>query len=79
VNTDLFEVASLQKRIRVKPPETLKHLWCAGASTVCLHPDSPRLAELHEPHSRSGFLLAPVVRGFPTVYFSQIRQRRNDW
>jgi hypothetical protein len=79
VNADLFEIATLMRKGRIKPPDTLKHLWCAGASTVCLHPDSTRLEELHEPYSRSGMFLAPVIRGFTMVYFSQISHRSKDW
>lgn len=79
VNTDLFAIGRKQGWGEVRLPETLKNLWCAGATTVCLPPDSPHLEKLHEPYSRSGFFLAPVIRGFPVVYFSRPRQKRNDW
>jgi hypothetical protein len=79
VNTDLFEVAKRLKLGRVRPPSNLKYLWLAGVGTTSLAPDDPRLDELHEPYSRTGLFLTPIIRGFPQVFFTQTRQQRNDW
>lgn len=79
VNTDLFEVAKRLQLGQVRPPSNLKYLWLAGVSTTSLAPDDPRLDELHEPYSRTGLFLTPIIRGFPMVFFTQTRQQRNDW
>ncbi|MBL8842701.1 MAG: ATP-dependent helicase [Planctomycetes bacterium] len=79
VNNDLFEVAKRLKLGRVCPPSKLKHLWIAGVGTTSLAPGDPRLDELHEPYSRTGLLLTPIIRGFPTVFFAEARQQRNNW
>ena len=81
VNHDLFEIAKTVGKGLVKPPKAINHLWLAGATTVCLPPDDPRLDEIHEPYCHSGIFLAPVIRGFSMVYFSLSRAsyRRTDW
>lgn len=58
-----------QSRRYVNIPEKINHIRLFGVRTVVLPPDSPELTKLHEPWSRSGILLAPVVLGFSTVYY----------
>ena len=48
-------------------PNSFKHVWCIGATTVAIAPDDPRIDELHGPWRESGFFLAPVIRALTMV------------
>lgn len=73
VNSDLWAIAKIISGRR--PPETLKFLRIYGLRTVVLSPDSPVCGKLHEPWSRSGIMLAPVLLGYTTAAFPWYRRR----
>lgn len=52
----------------LKPSNKITHIHMVGVTTVVI-PDSQR-DSLASPWRHSGFLLAPVITGFPTVYFN---------
>lgn len=45
----------------------LTELQIVGARTLVLSPNDPQLQSLHKPWSDSGFMLAPLLIGFPTL------------
>jgi len=73
VNSDLFEVGD-ELRASVgggkrRPPDQLPYLRIFGLRTVAVAPEAPVLEQLHEPWSRTGFLLAPLIVGYTMAYF----------
>ena len=62
---------------RVKPAPVVQHLHMIGVTSVALSDDERGAVQL--PLSRSGFALAPVVKGFPVVQFLYRGGRRYPW
>ena len=52
---------------RLRPHELIRNIFLVGVTTVCLS-ESQRDG-VKQPFSRSGFALAPVVKGFPMISF----------
>lgn len=70
VNADLFGAAErLWDTRRVRLADYIDHLLWVGARTVALPVGDARLDDAHAPFARSGFWLAPIVVGLPTVPF----------
>jgi hypothetical protein len=74
INSDLFTIGrDVQARLKwsrkLRPNYGPDHLKTFGACTLVLAPENPEKDLLHEPWSRSGFVLAPVVQGFAMIYF----------
>jgi len=73
VGRDLFSVAKfvdqLVKLGRTKPPRQLRHLRLFGVRTVAIAPDNPLREQLHAPWRDSGLVAAPMLMGYPMVYF----------
>lgn len=69
VRQDMRAIATQAKRW--PPPGFLPFLRTLGARTLVAAPDDPALTLLHEPWSRSGFLLAPLLTGFPPATFRE--------
>jgi hypothetical protein len=69
VNSDFFTIGEDVTGNKVRPGSTLRHLHCAGVSSVVLSEDDPRCQRMHSPYDRSGIFLTPVVVAFPLVYF----------
>lgn len=61
---------------RLKPQPTIPHLYLVAVTTVGLT-DEQRGA-VSSPFNRSGFALAPVIKGFPVINFVHSRARRNS-
>ena len=80
VNSDLFSVATeIQAKLggnRRRPPDTIRHLHIKGVRTIVLPPDAPECETLHEPWKSSGFLLAPLILGYSTVFFPSWKRKR---
>lgn len=75
VSTDLWGLGkNLRARLGtgpLKPPGMIRHLWIVGLCTAVVDPECGDADLLHEPFATSGFLLAPIVFGFPTIYFQK--------
>jgi len=54
---------------KIHYPQIIPHIRMYGIRTLVL-PNGSDSQQLHEPWSESGFILAPVISGFPQVYFS---------
>jgi hypothetical protein len=69
VNRDLWELArQLGKGANLRPPSQIRHLRVLGVRTICLPDDA---APAQEPYAISRLALAPVIFGFPTLFFSR--------
>jgi hypothetical protein len=70
---DLFAIGSIiaskRKAGKVRPPMRIKHLHMIGTRTLALGPDAALAGKLHETWQQSGFVLAPVITGFATLYY----------
>ena len=67
---DLWQLARLQGQQagrQLRPPQRIQNLWMAGVTTVVI-PEHVRDGTL-SPWSNSGLALAPVLSGFPAIYF----------
>ena len=71
---DLFDAARLHwPATRVAPPTWIGPVACITARSVVLPPDSEDETTIHRPWRDSGFWLAPVVVGLPTLPFRRGR------
>ena len=62
-------VAEREKIGKLKPGGVIRHIRMVGVTTVVV-PEIDR-ERLEPPWRHSGFLLAPVITGYPTVYFNR--------
>lgn len=70
LNLSLFKVArEMWPQSKLKPPPWIGPLFSHGLRTVVLAPEDERLSDVHKPFATSGFWLAPIVLGLPTVPF----------
>lgn len=70
----LFDAARLHwPTTRVAPPRWIGPVACLTARSVVLPPDSEDETTIHRPWRDSGFWLAPVVVGLPTLPFRRVR------
>lgn len=68
LNNDMFSIA--KKLNRMYPGSKIRHLRTFGARSFVLTPDDPLKETLHAPWCDSGFMLAPLVIGYSSVYFN---------
>ncbi|MEJ2396151.1 MAG: hypothetical protein P8Z77_15605, partial [Candidatus Thiodiazotropha sp.] len=54
----------------LKPPKVLSPLTHYGLRSLVIDPDSPHCETLCYPWNLSGFILAPMVYGYPRCWFS---------
>jgi len=67
---DLKKIWSrVDKKKCLRPAMTINHLYCVGVRTIAL--TDTQQSTVHAPFNRSGFALAPVIKGFPMVYFTK--------
>ncbi|MEN9678365.1 MAG: hypothetical protein RIS76_4261 [Verrucomicrobiota bacterium] len=52
----------------LRPPDDIKHLRLIGLRTCAVGDDPALLANLREPFASSGFWLAPMIVGFPSIF-----------
>jgi len=72
--SDLFNVGKMVlPRGKVRPASAIHNVFCFGARTVVIRPDDPVRETLTPPYSESGFYLAPIIWGFPAVFYSYRR------
>ncbi len=73
---ELWKVCSIVDAERkLKPPSKIPYLYLVAVTTVGLNDD--HRAAVGSPFSQSGFALAPIVKGFPTLQFFRRGTRRN--
>lgn len=58
-----------------RPPNSFRYFFSMGARSMVLSSDNPLRDRLNEPWSRSGFLLAPLIVGYPDLYLSTFGAR----
>ena len=77
-NSDIMKIWSIVDSDRnLKPGEYIEHLYLVGATTVAL--SDSELTGVRPPYNRSGFALAPVIKGFAPVQFMYRKSRRSRW
>lgn len=83
VNSDLF---SIGQQIRGKAgggerrtPDIIPYLYARGVRSIVLPPDAPECERLHEPWASTGIMLAPVVIGYPSLFFPLRSSRRRNY
>lgn len=54
---------------RLRHPDFIEKIPCIGARTIVMTRDAPEGEDVHVPFRKSGFWLAPVVFGMPTLAF----------
>jgi AAA domain/UvrD-like helicase C-terminal domain len=54
---------------KLRPPDDLELLRLIGLRTCAIAPNSAYEGAIHEPFASSGFFLAPMIVGFPSVFF----------
>ena len=67
VNSDLFLAGKIMGQ-KLKPPSKFRHFYSLGARSMVLSTDDPTRDLLFEPWSHSGFMLAPILVGYPDIY-----------
>ncbi len=73
LNSDLFKVgnkvARMREGMRGHPNGKIRYVSCLGARTVAMDPEDSLRDTLLSPWRESGFALAPMLGGYPVVYF----------
>lgn len=67
INSDLFLAGKIMGQ-NLKPPSKFRHFYSLGARSMVLSTQDPARDLLFEPWSISGFMLAPILVGYPDVY-----------
>jgi hypothetical protein len=67
INSDMFLAGKIMGQ-NLKPPNKFRHFYSLGARSMVLSTDDPARELLFEPWSQSGFLLAPILVGYPDIY-----------
>jgi hypothetical protein len=76
VQNDLLEIRKWFRnnfKLTVRTPWKIDRLHLFAVRTVAIGDDDPLRASLHEPYRTSGFLLAPVVAGYPVTFFRKAK------
>jgi hypothetical protein len=55
---------------KLHPTMTINNIHVIGTRTIVIPQDDPCLEQLREPFDRTGVFLAPLIIGFPVVYFN---------
>jgi len=66
------KVLSSGKSFGLRPPSRVAYIKAHGSRTIVLGPDDPVADKLHQPWSRTGFLLAPRLASFTRATFPRI-------
>ena len=67
INSDIFLAGKIMGQ-KLKPPNKFRHFYSLGARSMVLSTDDPSRDLLFEPWSHSGFMLAPILVGYPDIY-----------
>jgi len=72
LNKDLWTACNLMKQrthcADLRPPDDIKHLHLIGLRTCAVGEDPAVIGNLREPFASSGFWLAPMIVGFPSIF-----------
>lgn len=71
LNRDLFIVGKMLNRGRLRPPLDFRYFYSMGTRTVAMASDDPMREDLNDPWRSSGFMLAPIIMGFPDFYLKR--------
>ena len=74
INSDMSLAGEIMMGQKLKPPDKFRYFYSLGARSMALSADDPARELLFEPWSHSGFMLAPILVGYPDIYL-----RRNVW
>ena len=67
INSDMFTAGKIMGQT-LKPPNKFRHFYSLGTRSMVLATDDPARENLFEPWSQSGFLLAPIMVGYPDIF-----------
>lgn len=67
INSDIFLAGKIMGQ-KLKPPNKFRHFYSLGSRSMVLSTDDPTRDLLFEPWSHSGFMLAPILVGYPDIY-----------
>ncbi len=74
LKSDFFEVANYWKLGSVTPPSYFKYFYSLGTRTLALSPDDEQRDRLYAPWRQNGLLFAPMITGYPKIYFTGRRK-----
>jgi hypothetical protein len=78
LNKDLFWLGRDYLKRKLKPPQKFRYLYSLGCRTIALSSSDAERDLLHEPWRSSGFVLAPILVGYPDVYLRGYRGGFSD-
>lgn len=70
INGELFSIKKRVNGYRNYLPSEIDHLWAFGSYTLVVNPGYTDLDVLLPPWRESYFMLAPMLSGYPTIYFN---------
>lgn len=74
-NSDIFDVGKIIGA-NLRPPQRFSKFYSIGSRTLAVATDDPARELLHEPWKESGFMLAPMLIGFPDIYLKKYGAKR---
>ena len=75
-NDDLFQIACSFGKYNSPPEIRREPFYMIGLRTICKSENDPNLKAIHEPYSKTGVWIVPVIIGYPSCLFPA-RRRRN--
>ena len=74
-NNDLFQIACSFGKYNSPPEIRREPFYMIGLRTICKSENDPNLKTIHEPYSKTGIWIVPVIIGYPSCLFPA--RRRN--
>lgn len=71
VNSDIFFIGKWKMKQKLKPPSQIKYFYTLGTRSLVISTDNPMRDVLLEPWGSSGFMLAPILVGYPDIYLEK--------
>ena len=72
-DNDLFAIGKSIGKGKVKLPEEITDIYSLGTTTIAIPVSDERRHRLHQDWRKSGFLLKPLIVGFPPIVFERKR------
>jgi hypothetical protein len=78
VNSDIKFIGSnlISRNMKFRPPNGFRYFFSMGSRSLVLSSDNPQRERLHEPWRNSGFVLAPLLVGYPDLFLATYGARR---